>query len=182
MTAHRQPSTQPPPTFPYGNGQYSMPRTQTAQSTTAQNRPPVSRPQGRTVPTTSDLFESGRKDPTPLPWSKPESGRAKDALGLTTNSTAPPASREERPANRFPGLAEYMNSASQRPITGNGMGGYSAGNKILSPPTSTSNTASILGSFGELSDSSLLIIGRPSGTFGSSNASATPAGTSTSRP
>lgn len=149
------------------------------------------RPQGRLVPTTSDLFESGRKDAaaSTMPWNKPDikntNGHAKDPLLGTTKP-------EERPPSRFPGLNEYMTSTKPAtaaiPPTGTGYASIlTAGTKMLSPPKPPSN--SLLGSFGGESVLSSrertckLTAARPPASFGSTqNTNAATAGTTTARP
>jgi len=149
------------------------------------------RPQGRLVPTTSDLFESGRKDAaaSTMPWNKPDikntNGHAKDPLLGTTKP-------EERPPSRFPGLNEYMTSTKPAtaaiPPTGTGYASIlTAGAKMLSPPKPPSN--SLLGSFGGESvlrsreRTCKLTAARPPASFGSTqNTNAATAGTTTARP
>ena len=200
--------------FTYGGAgplAYNIPRqTHTAQpvgtaaAAPAANRPPAqARPQGRTVPTTSDLFESGRKDAAAaaMPWAKTEHNRNANGHGhpskdAATASPVAPSKAEDRPPSRFPGLSEYMNSANSKAMPGSGATGaagygglLSAGNKMLSPPKTT--TASVLSTFaGELSGKGCVgtltgadRLGRPGGAFtATQSASPTPAGTTAARP
>lgn len=118
-------SSQPPPTFPYNSAHVYQPAPRQSNAQHAAYRPPQpthqqpaqSRPLGRTVPTTSDLFDSGRKDalPASMAWNKPDArppnGHAHTPL--TPASAAIPGSKADERATRFPGLSEYLNSSKQ---------------------------------------------------------------------